>query len=145
MISPPVDKDERSFNVVLQFTNVSRPAVLLQEPHRIRRDRRHWNSIRHGITPGEEGNQIDNVIAALSQSRQVDRNHVQTIKQVFAKPPGCNLILKIDVCGRDDPHVHSNRASIPDAFEFMFLKNSQQFHLQLVADAVDFIEKIVPP
>src|SRR5271166_3483128 len=82
-----------------------------------------------------------NVLSSLPKRRDLNRKHVQSIKQVFAKLAFANHRGKIPVGGGDDSHIDMDRSGAPQTFELLLLNGTQQLGLQFQADVTDFIEK----
>src|SRR5271157_939878 len=82
-----------------------------------------------------------NVLSSLPKRRDLNRKHVQSIKQVFAKLAFANHRGKIPMCGGDDSHIDMDRFGTPQTFELLLLNGTQQLWLQFQADVADFIEK----
>src|SRR4029077_995555 len=74
-----------AFNEVLQFADVSWPWVSHQRIHGVRRN--YVNSFVHALSVecDEMPHQSRNILSALSQRRDLDREYFQTIIKVFAK------------------------------------------------------------
>src|SRR5271157_297639 len=82
-----------------------------------------------------------NVLSSLPKRRDLNRKHVQSIKQVFAKLAFANHRGKIPVGRGDDSHIDMDRFGAPQTFELLLLNGTQQLWLQFQADVADFIEK----
>ena len=111
----------RPLDNVLQFTNVSRPIVVLQ--HRY-------------VTPSELGGgyaqpmarSVDtvrrkrrDVFRALAERGNGDRKDVQPVVKVFAKMATRNSLLQVLVRCRDRAHVHFASLRFSNALERSFL------------------------
>ncbi len=67
--------------------------------------------------------QRQNILPPFPQRRQVQRYHVQAIKQVFTKGPLTDLFLKIGVGGGDHPHIKLDRLGGTDPLHLLFLQD----------------------
>src|SRR6267143_4256495 len=74
----------RTFNGVFQFTHVAWPDIALQQAHCILADRQLASCARTKL-PDEMLRQFANVFRSLAQRWKLNRDHRNTIKQVFAK------------------------------------------------------------
>src|SRR5437868_12485063 len=66
---------------------------------------------------GEEGN----VFSALPERRQIERNDVDAVVEVFTKLSLANKFLEIFIRGGQDAHVDLDGLHPPDSGEFSFL------------------------
>ena len=82
-----------------------------------------------------------NVVATLAQRRQLNRNHVQAIEQIFAKRAGRDHPGEVRVRGGNHTHIHLDRLIVADALELPLLQGTQQLHLQRRARRPDFVQK----
>lgn len=85
--------------------------------------------------------QQQQVFAAFTQGRDVHRDDVQTVKQVFTKPPQTHIIGQVPVGRRHHPHVGTaGLAGAHRAVAAVFQK-VQQLGLQAQWQLADFVEK----
>ena len=56
----------------------------------------------------EVPDQQRDVVGALAQRRQLDREHVQPVEEVAPEPPLGDLLLQVAVGGRDQAHVDAH-------------------------------------
>ncbi len=117
-------KDHCSLNKVLQFPNVSGPAVSHQGIHRIWGDivklLVHFSRVQSGEVPY----QFRNVFRALPEGRNVDRKYFQPIVKVLAK---CSLLYhrcQIAMRGGDQADVDFVRAVASESIELLFLQDA---------------------
>ena len=90
---------------------------------------------------GEMGDQLRDVAATLAQRRHVDRDHVEPVEQVLAKPALLDFRAEVLVGRRDHAHVHRQRLSRSDPGDHAFLQRAQHFRLCGEAHITDLIEK----
>src|SRR5437588_6696451 len=74
--------------------------------------------------------EVRNVLAALAQWRQRDRENIQTVVEVDAKFAPLHHLHQVTVCCRHQPNVHLVSTSAAQAFELLFLQDTQQLGLQ---------------
>ena len=84
------------------------------------------------------------VLAPLAQRRQVDRNDVDPIEQVFAKTAVGNPLRQILVGRRDHPDVGFHFLEAADAPEFPLLEHAQELHLHHAAHLPDLVQEYRP-
>ena len=82
-----------------------------------------------------------NVVAPFAQRRQLNRNHIQTVEQIFAKRAGRDHPGEVRVRRGDHAHIHLDCLIVADALELPLLQGAQQLHLQRRARGSDFIQK----
>ena len=76
-------QDSGMFNCVFQFTDIPRPVVVKKEPHGLRAKRRNVLTLLRGETVQEMTSEKRDVVSPLTQKWKVDRNHIETIVQIF--------------------------------------------------------------
>ena len=74
------------------------------------------------------GQQLD-VLPALAQRRQVDRDRVEPEEEILAEPAGGDLRRKVGVGGGDEPHVGPDRPRGADPLELAGLERPQDLRL----------------
>ncbi len=84
------------------------------------------------------------VVLAVAQRRQLDRDDVQPVEQIFAELALFHHLAEIDVGRRDDPDVHLDRLHAAEAHEVALLDDAQQLRLRLERDVADFVEEDAP-
>src|SRR6266849_1325061 len=101
-------EDRGALDRVLQLAHVARPWIAKEPGHRRRAQAEAAAQALGGATEevlGEERN----VLAALAQRGQRDRDHVEAIEEVFPEAALANQLLEVAIGRRDDPHVHRDR------------------------------------
>ena len=71
----------------------------------------------------------------------MDREDIQAVVKIIAKPSLGNQCGEVVVGSRDDTHVHMQGSVSANPLEFLFLQDTQQFGLQLERQVAHFIEK----
>ena len=82
-----------------------------------------------------------NVVAAIAQRRQLNRDHVQAVVEILAKRALGHHPRQLGIGRGDDAHVHLDRLVVADALELALLQRAQQLHLQRRAHRPDFVEE----
>ena len=78
---------------------------------------------------GEMADQPRNVVGALPQGRQQDREHVQAVVEVDCGSGRRRPFGQVAVGGRHQPHIHLDRLGAAQALEFLLLQDAQQLGL----------------
>src|SRR5258705_1959532 len=130
-----------AFDHVLQFTNVSRPRILLHRFQRTLLDLANLLSHARRQPRREIIYQQRNIINAFAQRRNLNREDIQPIKKVHAKSTVVNFPFKIFVASCDDANVRLDRSVSPDAFKLSFLQHPQESHLYLRAQLCNLVKK----
>ncbi len=81
------------------------------------------------------------VVAAIAQRRQLNRDHVQAIEEVLAERAVSNHAREVGIRCGDDADVHFDRLIIAHSLELAFLQGAKQLHLQRRAHGAHFVEK----
>src|SRR5262249_52009352 len=81
------------------------------------------------------------VVAALAQGRQVDREHAEPIKQVLPKSPVRYERLQITIRGRQQALAGLNRLVAAQSLKALVLKGAKQLALGERRHVADFVEK----
>src|SRR5262249_2005588 len=85
--------------------------------------------------------QVRQVIAPLAKRRQRNRDDLQAIEQIGAKPLLLDERLQILVCRRDQSHVGRESFAAAQAVEPLLLQYPQHFGLQRQRHVTDFVQK----
>jgi len=109
--------------------------------HGLRRDR--FDPTIHALCPlvNEMPHQNGNVLGPVAQSRNSEREYVQSVKQVAPELTVFDHLFQVPMsgCNHADIHLLSARAAQP--FKFVFLQDAQQLGLQFERDVTYFVEK----
>src|SRR5882672_1094335 len=81
------------------------------------------------------------VIPALAQGRQDEREDIESIIQVISESTLGYHLGQIAIGGGDQTNVHANRPRAPQTLEFLFLEHAKQLRLQLERNVAHFVEK----
>src|SRR5208283_403387 len=82
-----------------------------------------------------------NILAPFAQRRDLNREDVESIKQILAELLVPNHGGKIAMRGGNQPHVHADRLGASQPLELLLLDGAQQFRLEFEADVADLIQK----
>src|SRR5439155_16845449 len=134
-------QSDRLLEQVQKLPHIARPGCRNQRRHRIGRQRRRGLAITLRQIAQNVGRQKWDVLAALRQRRQVQRNDVQPVIKIFAETPARPLFLEIAVRGRYHAHVDGYRLSRSDRPHFAFLQHAQQLDLQGQRHVANFVKE----
>src|SRR6266536_665662 len=127
---------------VLQFTNISRPGISLQQSQHIRRYLiRHLPPVFFVVLIYEMLGQRQNIFSPVSQRRQLNRHNGEPIIEIFAKSPLLYRFFQLDVCGRNDPHIDTTGSCVTKWREFSLLNDAQKSHLSFRWNISNFIQE----
>ena len=134
-------EDDTTFDDILQFANVAWPVVLLQSFHHII-----WNALDDlTLLSGEFLHEMSceqrNVHHPIAKGREVDGEYVQPVIEICAELSFPHQTSEILIGGCDYSHVNVQSVAATEPLELLFLKNTQQFRLQLKWHVANFIEK----
>lgn len=87
------------------------------------------------------GCQKGNIAFPIPQGRQVNRNHVESVKKILPEPAGLDLLLKVFIGGADDPGIHGDPFFTPHFFKGAFLEKSQELNLGLEGKFGHFVQE----
>src|SRR3982751_1901150 len=103
---PPAGRDDHcALDDVPEFANVTRPRVMLQRSHIVSVDRVDALAECFGELLDETPDQQRDVLDALPQWRDMNREHVQPVVEILSKRPLSDALFEIAMCGRDDPRI----------------------------------------
>ena len=81
------------------------------------------------------------VLAPLCEPGQCDRDDVDSIEEVRAKAPLCDIGLEIAIRGRDDAHVDRDGGRATEALDLLLLQRAQQLCLNGDPELADLVEE----
>src|SRR4030095_5289961 len=116
---------------VLQLTNVARPLICLEELHRPTLDRPDFLGFSSRIAVDQIFDEQGNVTHAISQRWDLDRKHIQPIKEILPEGAGGHGRLEVAIrCGQNSD-VDRDRMTTADTLQFPLLEHAQQGALSL--------------
>ena len=90
---------------------------------------------------GEPERQNGDILGAITQGRDQDRNRGKSVVQVLSERALIRFMGQIAVRGGDDAHVHLDRGGAADPLELLLLQHAQQLGLQVEPHFGDFVEQ----
>src|SRR5207249_317608 len=126
---------------IFQLADVARPPVLLQDSHRGIGHALNSLAEARVVAPQEKIREQRNIFRPLTQRRQLDRDDVDSIEQVFAEPAVLDGLLQVDVGRGDETELRFDRLGSADALDLAFLNRAQQLRLQIEPEVADLVEE----
>src|SRR6266478_764368 len=133
--------DDRSFDDVLEFANITWPRVRLKKLQGLAVHPAYVLAQFPRSTIDEVLNQRGNIFPSFAQSRHLNRKNAEAVKQVATKVSSSDGRLQIAVGSSDHADIRLDGPSSADALKFMFLEDTQKSDLGLGRELSDFIEK----
>ena len=136
-----IGHDDAAFEAVFEFADVAGPGVagdrgegFLGEAAQV--------AVEFAVEAAEEeAGEQHGVARAFAQRWNAHGDGVQAVEQIVAEAAVGDLFLKVHVGGRDDAHVDRNGGAPADAFDDLFLQETQQLDLERVRQVADFVEE----
>src|SRR6267143_931933 len=124
----------RSLDDVLQFANVTQPRVRLKQFQAPFVYPANVLSRFSRVTIDEVLNQHRNIFSSFPQRRHLDGENVKAVKKVAPEYACSDGSFQIAVSCSNYANIRSDRSRSTDAFEFMFLQNTQESDLGFAWD-----------
>src|SRR5438105_2689162 len=128
---------------VLELADVARPGIPEQPVHRGRAQAQ-GAALPLGEPAEEMLGQARNILPALAQRRERDRNYVEAIEEVLAELALVDHLLEIAVGGSDDPDVDGDRLGGADGTDLAALEGAQELDLEGRRHLADLVEQQRP-
>ena len=125
---------------VFQLTHIARPVVLQKHLTGLISEQVIAIVLR-GVLANKASGQGQNVLSALTQRGDVQRQHIKAKHQIGTEPARGHLAAKIAVGGSNNAHVQGNFLLPAESFDALFLEHTQQFGLQAQWQLTDFIQQ----
>lgn len=136
-----IGEDNGPLDVVLKLPDISGPEIGFQEIQRFLWDGKGRAGVEGCVSFNEKADQIRDIVSTFPERRDIDRENIESVIQVFPKQLLVDHFREIPVCGSDNPAVDGDCFGVSDPFELMFLQDAKKFDLKGVADGIDFVEK----
>src|ERR1035438_6297335 len=133
--------DDGALDEVLQFADVAGPVVALERMHGGRRNGGDFAIHAAGVLLHEGAHQQRDIIAALAQRRDRERENVEPVIEVGAELPFLHHQREVAVGGGHQAGVGADGAGTAEALEFALLEDAQELGLQLERNLSDFVEE----
>ena len=99
---------------------------------------------QRGVLAQEVVRELEDVLPALAQRRQVDGEALDPVEEVQTETSAVDLGLEIPVGRGDEADVRLARQVGTHALVLAFLKNAKQLHLQARRELADLVEEERP-
>ena len=134
-------QDQRALDGVVQLAHVARPGMPAQAVGRLRREPDRRQAHLAGVLDQQALGQRQDVRRTLAQRAPGQREHRETVIEVFAEAPGRHLALQVAVGGGQHADVQRQRLARADPLHLALLQHAQQLGLQAQGHFGDFVEQ----
>src|SRR5437762_4551673 len=134
-------KEHGSFERPFELANIAWPVVAPQYLKGRARQAFDFPACGQGCLAHEVERQYLNVLPSLTQGRAYDRNNLQPVVQVFAKPALPEHLLQVFVGSGNDPNVDFDRFGASYPQELAFLQYAEDLGLHGEARIPDLVQK----
>src|ERR1700730_6694759 len=84
-----------------------------------------------GVAIDQILDQDGNIVDALAQCRNSNREHVETVEEILTEAAFSDGCAQVPICCREHSYVNRNRVAPSHSLELMVLERSSQGHLCL--------------
>src|ERR1044071_4691617 len=136
-----IAEDGRALDAILQLADVARPVVVVQRGARVVGHAQAGAvQLVREAGKGKVREGVD-VLAALAQRRDRDREDVDAEEEVFAELTALHRFFDVAVRRANDTHVDVDRRRSADPLEAPLLQHAQDFRLHAESELADLVEK----
>src|SRR2546421_6908970 len=114
----PIAQYHGALDYILQFANVARPLVILEQIQRSLIDVLDFLTSRLSVTIDQVFDQQGNVVDALTERRDLNRENIEPVEQVLSEGAFSHRYSQVGVCSRDYSYVYGNCLTATNSFEF---------------------------
>src|SRR4030095_16256036 len=134
-------EDYAALDDVGKLAHIARPVVALEPVQSCTIDT--LDPLAHSLRrfPRQVFGKKPDVLLALTKRRDLDRKYVQAVEQIGPEGAAPHFFGEVPVGGRDHTRIYPDGVRTSNAFEFLFLKHSQQLGLRLQRQLADLVEK----
>lgn len=136
-----IHEDAQALHEVFQLAHIARPAVGKQHSGRILAKPQQWPAFLLAEPLQKALREDEDIHPSFTQRRQMQRDDVQAVVEIFAETTGRDLTFQIPVGGGHDADIHLLAASAAHTFYFLFLQDAQDLHLQAQIHFAYFIKE----
>ena len=137
----PRGEQDHALDQVLELADVARPGVTLEGGEGGGGQAQHGLAEPFVAALHEVGDQERQVLDALAQRGQVDRDDVEPVVEVLPEVALLDQLLEAAVGRGDQAYVYPQGLHAADALEFRLLNGPQQLDLDLLGDLADLVEE----
>src|SRR2546428_5829903 len=136
-----VRHDHESLDEILKLAHVSLPAVIHQVLKRLAINSLLLDPVFLTEASDEMLDQQRDILPTLTQRRQIDRDHVNTVIKVLAKAMVSDRLLKIFVGRSYQTDIYLNRLRAADSRNFVLFQHAQQLGLKRKTEGSNLVQK----
>src|SRR5215469_6546914 len=125
-----IRKNQVSFDGVFEFTKVAGPRVADQRLHKRGGKRQRIAFELRRISGHEVLREYRNLFTAFAQRRKMDREAIETVIEILPERLASDGLLDVNVCRRDDAHIHLHGHPAPESRKAAILQYLQQLGLK---------------
>ena len=125
----PLREDHRPLDEVGELAHVARPRIVAERLEGLARDHVDVPVHRTRETLHEKADQRLDVLGALPQRRDADREDVQAVVEVVAEPVFVNHLNEVPIRCCDQTDVDLDRPGAADALELVLLEHAEELRL----------------
>ena len=137
----PRSEHDGALHDVLQFPDVPRPVVLLQQGERLGGDPPGLLAELLAVLLEEVRDQQRDVLPALPERGEVNGDHVQAVEEVLPERAVAHGGLQVFVGGRDEAHLHLHVLGVPHPPDLPLLDGAQELDLEQGRDFGDLVQE----
>src|SRR5438128_4930925 len=133
--------DDEPLDHVAELAHIAGPVVGQEVPERFGREGLRALAVLGAELRDEVAHVGGDIVLAGPQRRDLDRDHVQAVVEVFAELPLADQGRQIAVGRGDHPYVYPERVLAADPLERLLLERAQDFRLGLEAHVADLVQE----
>src|SRR5262249_27064097 len=137
-------QDDGTFDDVFELADIARPMIGDQVALGTWRNPGESPAAAGRCANEELPGEIGNILATLAQGRGSQCDHVEAMEKVLTEGAALDFSSEIAIGGGDQADVERQSLDAADALKFAFLKNTEEFGLQLEREFADFVEENGP-
>ena len=134
-------EDNAALDGVFQLADVAGPLVVHQQAERFGGELAGLEAVFFGVELEEMRGEQRDILLAVAQRRQVERDDVEAVEEVFAEAALFDGLLQVDVGGGDDADVDLDFVGAAEMHEAAVLQHAQDLGLHIHAHGADFVEE----
>ena len=132
---------QRAIDSILQLANVAGPAVAGEHRTEIGGELRPRDALLISKAGHEQLRQRHNVLRAVAQRRQIQRQDVEAIVEIFAEKPFLHQLDQVFLRRADHPHIDVHFMILANAAEGAVVEKAQQLGLHARRHLANFIQQ----
>ena len=133
--------DTDSFHHIAQFTHIARPVITHQQIQSIARDLANVFAEFLTVVFEKKLKQWRNILTTITKRRDMDWEHVETIKKIFTKRLLLDCVLEFKIGGSHNSDIDIDIPVTPQPANFTILEDPEQLDLKVRIHLTNFIKK----